>query len=552
MKRRKKKKNNFLKILLVIILIGSGYFFVNRNFAESNFDIPENLISSTGENNWWNSEFAYRRKIETNSLKGYLELNHAELTIARKSNIDGSDIRIVGEIGGKYSEINYFYDRFDSIRTKIGFDAKSLNYNNYYIYYGNIFLDAKKYSNSELNDMRLFNGIFKLGEEEKSSISILGSRKWLLKDSDDIRNFRIRIESNATLEGENYLLLNNDSATKRKIEISNDESYINLSELKSGTHSIFLVNKNAETVKRSNTIKVNISNPIYVAWTLDWEGIDPKQEFLDMIAEISSEYSIKLTHFFNPRILINSSISQLRKRELVEWVKKRNVNFGEEIAMHMHMHFDLVEEAGVKAKYNAKTWDKGSSGFDVPATEYSYDEYLKMLKWGLEKLKENGIDNIIGYRAGGWFANLETLRAIQDAGFKYDSSARPSFQLGQNKLSQEWDLSSNAQPYLISKTNQNRTGSDNFNLLEIPNNGLDSYWSKADDMIQAFYDNYTPGTTADFSRIIVYLSHPEWFNIDDPKLRDLFDEVNNYRSDLDKGPVKFVTLKEWMELEDKI
>lgn len=552
MKRRKKKKNNFLKILLVIILIGSGYFFVNRNFAESNFDIPENLISSTGENNWWNSEFAYRRKIETNSLKGYLELNHAELTIARKSNIDGSDIRIVGEIGGKYSEINYFYDRFDSIRTKIGFDAKSLNYNNYYIYYGNIFLDSKKYSNSELNDMRLFNGIFKLGEEEKSSISILGSRKWLLKDSDDIRNFRIRIESNATLEGENYLLLNNDSATKRKIEISNDESYINLSELQSGTHSIFLVNKNAETVTRSNTIKVNISNPIYVAWTLDWEGIDPKQEYLDMIADISSEYSIKLTHFFNPRILINSSISQLRKRELVEWVKKRNVNFGEEIAMHMHMHFDLVEEAGVKAKYNAKTWDKGSSGFDVPATEYSYDEYLKMLKWGLEKLKENGIDNIIGYRAGGWFANLETLRAIQDAGFKYDSSARPSFQLGQNKLSQEWDLSSNAQPYLISKTNQNRTGSDNFNLLEIPNNGLDSYWSTADDMIQAFYDNYTPGTTADFSRIIVYLSHPEWFNIDDPKLRDLFDEVNNYRSDLDKGPVKFVTLKEWMELEEKI
>lgn len=552
MKRRKKKKNNFFKILLVIILISSGYFFVNRNFAESNFEIPDSLVSSSGENNWWNNEFAYRRKIETNSLNGYFEFNHAELTLARKSNIDGSDIRIIGEIGGKYSEINYYYDRFDSIRTKIGFDAKSLNYNNYYLYYGNIFLDSKEYVNSEQSDMRIFNGIFKLGNEEKSSISILGSRKWLLKDSHDIRNFRIRIESNATLEGENYLLLNNDSATKRKIEISNDESYINLSELKSGTHSIFLVNKNAETVTRSNTIKVNISNPIYVAWTLDWEGIDPKQEYLDMIADISSEYSIKLTHFFNPRILINSSISQLRKRELVEWVKKRNVNFGEEIAMHMHMHFDLVEEAGVKAKYNAKTWDKGSSGFDVPATEYSYDEYLKMLKWGLEKLKENGIDNIIGYRAGGWFANLETLRAIQDAGFKYDSSARPSFQLGQNKLSQEWDLSSNAQPYLISKTNQNRTGSDNFNLLEIPNNGLDSYWSTADDMIQAFYDNYTPGTTADFSRIIVYLSHPEWFNIDDPKLRELFDEVNNYRSDLDKGPVKFVTLKEWMELEEKI
>lgn len=548
--RRKKKKNRkFLKILVVVLLLGSAYFFVNRNFANSEIVIPTKTISGTSSE-WWDNDYSFRRRIElTSSSEGGIEINHAQMNIDGKSNMDGSDIKIIGTSDNKFIEIPYKFNQFDSITTRITFNPSDFNSKEYYIYYGNYGVKDMINSSGTKSIINSIKSLFVLKDEEKPDIRITSSKKWLLKDSEEISKVNIKVDSKFNLNSSNLFYTVDNESKSNELKLNNETIEVNLNSLKTGDHKFFVFSNIDGKITRSNSVTFKVSEPVYVAWTLDWEGVDPKQEYLDTVADIASDYNIKITHFFNPRILINSKIDMNRKKQLVAWVMNRHDKFGEEIAMHLHMHHDMVEEAGVKAKYTAKTWDKGNSGFDTPSTEYTYDEYLKILKWGRNKMEEWKMPEPKGFRAGGWFANEDTLRAMQDAGFQYDSSARISQPIGQNKLIQAWEMTSKTQPYKISKLDQNSSIAPNLDLIEMPNNGLDSYWSEAKDMKQNFYDNYAPGTTIDKERIVTFLSHPEWFYVDEPKLREVYSEISKYRIDLDNGPVKFVTLSEWIDTE---
>lgn len=550
-KSRKKKSNHrFLKILAVVLFVGTFFFFVNRNYAEANFEVPNNPTSQSSELPWWDGEFAYRRKIDiTSNNKGIVEFNHAQLSIESKSNTDGSDLRVIGNSDNKFTEIPFEYAQFDQVSTKLAFDPSTYVYDSYFLYYGNKGEYGNINDKSKQAPMTGISSTFTLREEERSKIVISAQKKWLLTDSSDSSAVEIKVSSNETLSSDVYYFFEGDDK-KHKAEVMADSFTVDFSERKPGATKLFIATYLNDKIERSNSITFKVSKPIYIAWTLDWEGVDPGQENLEMVSDIASDYSIKITHFFNPRILISLKIPSPRKKELVNWVLQRHNNLDEEIAMHLHMHHDMVEESGVKAKYEAKTWDKGVSGYDTPSTEYSYAEYVKILQWGINKMQEVGLPAPEGFRAGGWFANLETLRAMQDVGFEYDSSARLPFPIGQNKVPQTWDTTSRTQPYMISQVDQSSDSEPTLDLMEMPNNGLDSYWSDTDDLIKNFYDNYTPGTTADNSRLVTYLSHPEWFNIDDPKLRELYNELNKYRIDFDNGPVKFVTLSEWRELNN--
>jgi len=545
-RRRKKKKNRFFKILLITLFAGTFYFFYQRNFAETNFDIPE-TVTSGSETPWWDSSYAYRRKINVSSkTQGYVEINHAQLNIENKSNSDGSDLKIVALEDKGYVVVPFTYNTLNSLQTRIYFDPNISNSDIFYIYYGN---KGAELQNMDSNVQGLQNSQtqFILLDEESPLLKISSLKKWILKEK-DIPKLNLLVSTDLNINSDNTYFLIDNNKKLNTLEISRGSVEIPLDSVKTGEHKLYLVSNINGNIYRSNNITFNLSAPVYVAWTLDWEGVEPQQQFLNMVADIAADYNIKLTHFFSPRILINVKIAPQRKRELVNWVLNRYNNLGEEIAMHLHMHHDMVEEAGVTAKYNAQTWDRGSTGFDTPSTEYNYFEYLKILRWGKAKMVEFGLPEPKGFRAGGWFANIDNLKAMKDAGFVYDSSGRVSFPIGQNRMTQPWQMTSRTQPYYISESDQNSSSKPSLGLLEIPNNGLDSYWSDAETLIQNFYDNYTPNSVLNKSVLVTYLSHPEWFNIDDPKLRTLFDELNKYRIDFDNGPVKFVTLSEWMDL----
>ena len=80
--------------------------------------------------------------------------------------------------------------------------------------------------------------------------------------------------------------------------------------------------------------------------------------------------------------------------------------------------------------------------------------------------------------------------------------------------------------------------------MEVPNNGADSFWFKAEDMIRRFNENYNGGILDNIKQV-TYLSHPQWFNKSEQERMDkVLTYVDDFKNDTDDGPVVYVTSKD--------
>jgi hypothetical protein len=80
-----------------------------------------------------------------------------------------------------------------------------------------------------------------------------------------------------------------------------------------------------------------------------------------------------------------------------------------------------------------------------------------------------------------------------------------------------------------------------MDMLEFPNNGADSWAYSSDQLISRFTDNYKGGISYS-QKVITYLSHPHWFNVDEPKMYDILDYTSKYSIEDDRGPVIYTTI----------
>lgn len=218
--------------------------------------------------------------------------------------------------------------------------------------------------------------------------------------------------------------------------------------------------------------------------------------------------------------------------------------------MHIHMFNDMVTASGVDPITDSEgnprpQWGSiQQQGYDVLMTSYNRDELNKILEWNLQQFELNSLPTPLGFRAGGWFADIENLQSIEDSGFSFDSSGRESFSWGSKKVINPWNLKSTTQPYRPSMSNQNSANpAPNFDIWEIPNNGADSYTFQTIDMTTRFDANFGDGIIKE-KRAVTYLSHPHWFNIDKGKIEDLFEYISKHDFKDDRGPVVFTNVHE--------
>lgn len=287
-----------------------------------------------------------------------------------------------------------------------------------------------------------------------------------------------------------------------------------------------------------------ITEPLIVTWTIDWEGYDVSNQYLAKMVEIADQYQIPMTHLFNPRIYTTNEISADRAEYLTNWVINRRDLQHEEIGLHLHMFLDYVKGAGVSPK-TQPSWGHGhTNGYDILTSAYSSEEMDKMLSHAQELFKENGLGVPRTYRGGGWFINTETLKSLDRNGFLVDSSGRTEYTFGTQNVKGPWNLSSTTQPYHPSDTNQNGSNPPpRLTILEVPNNGADSYWFTSDEMIGRFTANYQGGSLLSAHKQVTFLSHPHWFNEKEQNtMREVFSYVDQYSYDDDRGPVVYGTL----------
>ncbi len=293
--------------------------------------------------------------------------------------------------------------------------------------------------------------------------------------------------------------------------------------------------------KGTNT-EVNISHPVYVVWTMDWEGMDFNISNLALVNQLTERaQKVPISHFFNPRYYITDEVRNERADQFLNWILERRNSHDDYVGLHQHMFFDMVEAYGVEPK-KQPTWANRGTGSDVPLTEYTYEEQKKIIEGGLNTLREKGFTNIRAFRAGGWFANEDTLRALEELGLDIDSSGRTYYVLG-NDLPGPWRLEENQQPYYPCRQDQNFNceGDSAFNVLEMPNNGGESWRFTASELVERFTTNYRSGP-AEKTIFVNYLSHPEGFQVDFPKMSELFGHIDRFLYTTDSGPVIYTNL----------
>lgn len=283
----------------------------------------------------------------------------------------------------------------------------------------------------------------------------------------------------------------------------------------------------------------NVSEPVYVTWTIDWEGFDVKEEYLKEMSAVSKQYSVPMTHFFNPYIYIY--LPKSRSTYLTNWVLSRNSKYSESIGLHLHMYTNLVQAAGVTPN-NTVTWGSPTgNGHDTPNSMYGYKDYKKIISWALTRFNEHGLNTPTMYRAGGWYIDEENIQVLNDMNFLIESSGRTYYKHGRNILEGHWNLKNTTQPYQLNKENQNITNTPNLTIWEFPNNGGDSWTYDSEQLTARFLSNYKGGVSKE-KKVVTFLSHPHWFDKEGVNIKGVFEEIKEYNYSTDSGPVIYLTL----------
>ena len=304
----------------------------------------------------------------------------------------------------------------------------------------------------------------------------------------------------------------------------------------------FLVRMKDGTDAVIATTSFMLSAPVYVVWTLDFEGDAATNETLDNTYAINRKYFVPLTMLWNPRVWTTTQVSRERADVMRQWTMDVMKAGQGEIGLHLHMWTDFVRAAGV-APRTTPSWAGRGDGYDVPLTAFDEAETKKLLDYALKLMADNGMPKPTSFRGGGLFANAANLRAVAAAGFTADTSATPSGDFGQ--LTLPWTLPRDAQPYRPSHTDANVAG--DLPLLEVPNIAGNTYGLTAFSIQRVINDDLAmlpaAGVPAMQRRALTLVSHPATIDATErAAIEKLFAAFEPYRWDRDLGPLRYVTL----------
>ena len=304
-----------------------------------------------------------------------------------------------------------------------------------------------------------------------------------------------------------------------------------------GRYSVSALASTGFTRIRSNTVDVIISEPVYVAWTFDWEGWDAPDNALLSIDSFAETFGdIPFTHFVNPRTFMSEDVPQNRRDSIRQYLLQR-ASLGDEIALHLHMHYDLVEAAGVTPRKTRHWGLRSAEGYDVPTSEYTTDEFKKIVTYAQSLMRQQGFPPVSGFRAGGWFLTSPQLTSLAGLGFSYDSSGRDKPETGAFAAI-PWRLTAGAQPYYPESDNQNVPASAGGSILEIPNNGTTTYEGTATQLQNRARVVYAGGILTS-PGILVFVSHPQFAPREFRKIPEVLSVLHEQSHVKDAGAVIF-------------
>lgn len=506
---------------------------------------------------WWSNDYAYRQQLSLRHTETFVSIskgtvislpfNHQELVDQGKSRSDGRDIKLVYWSGDEHLVAEGYIANPTSQQAAFTFRAPvqiraSKEELFYSLYYGGFVSDQAPAAKLEPTATV----VPRFSQEESYPLVLSVTNSWSLIGRSDGSAVTIHLTTadKSDTQSVAYRVLDTDLTGALSRSADNTwEADIPVGPLPPGAYRVQATLTDGANTQASQITGFYRTHPLYVAWTFDWEGYDASQAYLGAMETIADQYQLPMTHFFSPRVFVTETVAPARARTLAQWVQRR-IERGDGYGLHLHMMTDFVKQVGIEPKADPNWGDRGD-GYGVPLSTYSKDEQARMIQYANDLLFKNGLPKTTFFRAGGWFANLDTLAALEELEFTVDSSARTTYQFGRNQLKGLWNVSPTARPYYPSRTNQNRSsGTNDFNILEIPNNGADSYAFNAAEMIERFTKNFGQGLLKEPQQI-TYLSHPHWFDDkEQARVRELLAYISQYTYSNNRGPVIFTTTAE--------
>jgi len=329
---------------------------------------------------------------------------------------------------------------------------------------------------------------------------------------------------------------------------------VDLKEVGPGVHQLLLAADGSE--QAFARIEFNRSHPLYVVVSTDWDDADNTDEVLRLQEELHDSHpELKITHFVGPYTFTDPEVSAERRELLSEWVRGMRDTYDDEIGLHIHPYCSFVEAAGLPCLTSPSTvYDAGdASGYTVMCSAYSEDQFKTMLEHADALFMANGLGKPTSFRAGGWTADLSTLRALARAGYVADTSANnwarmEEWEGKQNGVLYEWNaanwasISDTSQPYYPSNDDILRTGDSVVSVLEVPDNGILVDYVTTNEMIEIFEANWDGGPLAAPINYSIGW-HPSNFNeVYQDRMNRVMNRLDRHLASRQAGPVVYETL----------
>lgn len=559
-------------ILATFILVYFIYLFTTQVGSGTTQSSVRKRAVQQGQRaeRWWDEEYSANIKLSVSNVSGdksllanqsaSVSIDHAQLIKNKLSTFAGTDMKLVYlDVNNKYELIDFTVENPGSatatVKFKLFYDVEPNSTDDfYYLYFGNFFKPEPFRLAGNLTPAKTESYKIGIGETKVHPLLPTISRRWVIKGGPTIpesfKTSEIRYTPSPDLQlgaDVTVRLLNQYSQPLKDLKMTKDPangSYfyrIGNSDFEANDYLFRLIGNVDGQSRSSPRQEFHVSYPLYLNWSIDWEGYAIEDRWLNMLNQVANDFGIAPTHYFNPRIYISDSAS--RQKYLTDWVLNRQRTYGDEIGLHLHMWTDLVSAAGVTPK-TEPSWAGNGTGYDVPTSSYSPEEFDKMIKWGKAQFAAHGLPEPKTYRAGGWQINSQQLKVLSENGFNVDSSGRNFTKFGKNQMPVPWFLSGTTKPYIPSLSDQNKSGKDSTNIWEFPINGDNSsnYGKDSVIVLENFRLNYDGSALTDKQTLCV-LSHVQLFHNDEPIMRRFFTEVQKNLAKDDNGPVIYTSIQ---------
>jgi hypothetical protein len=182
---------------------------------------------------------------------------------------------------------------------------------------------------------------------------------------------------------------------------------------------------------------------------------------------------------------------------------------------------------------------------------YSEAEFTALLEEADNLFQAHGLEKPIAFRAGGWTADISTLRALEAAGYVTDSSANNWRRMEEwdgleNGFLYQWNMlhwsavDDTSQPYYPSADDILSADEPTVGVLELPDNGILVDYVTTQEMVDIFWANWSG---APLSRPATYSIgfHPSPYFPSDEYFRmtGILAYIDQFLAVTDDGPVVY-------------